>query len=68
MKLTAAQLVQRRKKNRESQRKSRQRVKNQINTLERQNKELESNNVSLRERLLHTSAAIEVLEKGANLH
>jgi hypothetical protein len=36
MKLTATQLAQKRKSNRESQRKSRQRVKDQIDVLQRQ--------------------------------
>ena len=82
MKLTVAQLIQKRKKNRDSQRKSRQRTKDQINSLQRQvrnrlfngrlsywqlqNRELEQDNVSLQERLAHALAAIEMLEKGAS--
>ncbi|XP_014550058.1 hypothetical protein COCVIDRAFT_52505, partial [Bipolaris victoriae FI3] len=66
MKLTADQLARRREYNRESQRKSRQKKKDQINTLQRQNRELEQDNVSLQERLLHALATIEVLKKGAS--
>jgi len=80
MKLTATQLAQKRKKNRESQRKSRQRVKDQIDVLQRQvrnqipngrlsywqiqNTKLEQENISLQEQLRDALAAIEALEHG----
>ncbi|ENH99087.1 hypothetical protein COCC4DRAFT_181904 [Bipolaris maydis ATCC 48331] len=67
MQLTTTQLAQRRERNRKSQRRSRQKVKDEIDTLKRQNKDLELNNVSLQERLRHALAAIDVLENGASL-
>ncbi|EMD84652.1 hypothetical protein COCC4DRAFT_154468 [Bipolaris maydis ATCC 48331] len=68
MKPITAQLARKRERNRESQRRSRQRVKDQIDALERQNRELELDNRSLQKQLLHALEAIEVFEKGASLH
>ncbi|XP_014553176.1 hypothetical protein COCVIDRAFT_108343 [Bipolaris victoriae FI3] len=67
MKPTTAQLARKRERNRESQRRSRQRVKDQIDALERQNRELELDSRSLQKQLLRALEAIEVFEKGASL-
>ncbi|KAF7569468.1 hypothetical protein PtrM4_118830 [Pyrenophora tritici-repentis] len=63
MTLTSAQLAEKRKRNRESQQKSRRKIKDEIDTLQCQNRELKQDNLSLKERLQHALTAIEVLRK-----